>query len=261
MKHAEDTFTGNFSKIYWCVPDGGEAPDEVKEDPNIEVLTGWPDGRSLAEGSLCVVDDLQSEIGREALLLFTFHSSHRKVTLICLNHCLFPKNKYQRVITQSTSSSVIFLTPRDTYTFYRFANQLEPHRAKLLYNSYLDACSHPYGFIVCDLTPGIHPALKYRSFPVSGVPGHGACIYTTEDDINSLMSEDPRYARFSGTIPAPLETPCELKQKEEGANREHSDQTGSELSSGSGTERDSRRGESTRERGDGSTLPAGEERR
>ncbi len=30
-----------------------------------------------------------------------------------------------------------------------------------------------FGFLVCDLANGIHPALKYRTFPVSGVPGDG----------------------------------------------------------------------------------------
>ena len=105
-------------------------------------------------------------------------------------------------------------SPRDTQSFMRFACQLEPHRAKQLYHAYLDACSEPFGFLVCDLTNNIHPALKYKSFPVSGVPGHGAAIYATEDDIRSLLEQDDRYARYSETPPSVDSSPRVVEQTE-----------------------------------------------
>lgn len=203
LQHESESFSKPFTRKYWCMPEGSEAPESIRNDPNFEVMIGWPDGRSLDAGSLCVVDDLQSDIDKNALLLFTVFCSHRNITTINLNHCFFPKNKFQRVLTQSTRYLVCLNSPRDTQSFMRLAQQLEPHRAKELYRAYLDAVSEEYGFLCCDLTSNVHPSLKYRSFPVSGVPGHGACVYATDDDIRSLLQQDERYVRFSDATSAP----------------------------------------------------------
>lgn len=188
----------NFTRRYWCIPAGGAAPAEVLSRGDFEILTGWPSGIDLEHGSLCVVDDLQSEISQEALNCFIVFQHHKSLTLISTNHNLFPTNKFQRTITLSTKYIVVLNSPRDTQSFLRFAVQVEPLRAPALYRAFLDACvSSRFGFLLCDLTTGIHPALKYRTFPVTGVPADGTSIYASDDDINSLIRCDDRYVRFS----------------------------------------------------------------
>ena len=154
-----------------------------------------PDGSTLPHHSLVVLDDLQSEQSKDTLLLHTVHSHHRNLTVICLNHSIFPKNRFQRDLTQSTKYIIVCKNPRDTQAFHRLALQLHPSHARSLYDAYLDACSRPYGYLLCDLTQEAHPALKYRSqlFPSD----EGQCVYATDQELSHLLREHPHYVRYS----------------------------------------------------------------
>lgn len=70
------------------------APPEVIARGDFEILSGWPSGLDLEPDSLCVVDDLQSEINQEALNCFIIYQHHKRLTLISTNHNLFVVSRF-----------------------------------------------------------------------------------------------------------------------------------------------------------------------
>lgn len=199
IKHEREIFTNPFQHYYWCLPEGSEAPLEIQNRSNFQIQHGVPDGATLPHHSLIVLDDLQHAQCMNTVLLHTVHSHHRSQTIISLNHSLFPKNRFQRDLTQSTKYVIVCRNPRDSQAFYRFALQLETGcRARSLYHSYIDACSRPFGYLLCDLTQRAHPALKYRTQLLPS--DDGMKVYATDEELAQLLRDDPRYVRFSDAV-------------------------------------------------------------
>lgn len=194
-------FTSPFRHYFWCLPEGSEAPRQILERPEFQIHYGVPDGGTLPHDSFVVLDDLQHAQNLNTQLLHTVHSHHRNLTILTLNHSIFPKNRFQRDLTQSVKYYLVAKNPRDTQAFFRFALQLDPTRARSLYDSYLDSCSRPFGYLLCDLTQTAHPALRYRSNILPS--DEGLCIYASDEDLARLMRDDPRYVRFSETLHTP----------------------------------------------------------
>jgi hypothetical protein len=220
LKHEKDMFSTPFENYYWCLPHGSVPPSSLHSD--FQIHYGVPDGATLPTNSIVFLDDLQHEQGLESQLLHTVHSHHRNLTVVCLNHSIFPKNnRFHRDQTQSTKYMIICKNPRDTQSFFRLAIQLESGgRARSLYQSYLDACSRPFGYLLCDLTQRVHPALRYRSclFPDDK---EGLCIYASDEDLNRLIQDDPSYERFSEAIHALTPSAPLCQQDEETGSIEH----------------------------------------
>lgn len=198
IEHEQELFSTPFKHYFWCIPAGSEPPQRINEKPEFQILYGVPDGSTLPHDSLVVLDDLQHEQSLNTQLLHTVHSHHRNLTVICLNHSIFPKNRFQRDLTQSVKYFIITKNPRDAQTFHRLALQLEPSRARELYKSYLDACSRPFGYLLCDLTQRAHPALRYRSCILPS--DENLCIYASDADLSHLLRHDSRYGRFSEAL-------------------------------------------------------------
>ena len=193
------------------MPEGSEPPAQVLQRPDFQIHYGVPDGSTLPRDSFVVLDDLQHAQDVNTQLLHTVHSHHRNLTVLTLNHSIFPKNRFQRDLTQSVKYYLIAKNPRDTQAFFRFALQLDPTRARSLYSSYLDSCSRPFGYLLCDLTQQAHPALKYLSTILPS--DEGLTIYATDGDIARLMQDDARYARFSEALHSPCASPIEEQQE------------------------------------------------
>lgn len=206
-------FSNPFRHYFWCLPEGSEPPSQVQQRPDFQIHYGVPDGSKLPRDSFVVLDDLQHAQDVNTQLLHTVHSHHRNLTVLTLNHSIFPKNRFQRDLTQSVKYYLIAKNPRDTQAFFRFALQLDPTRARSLYSSYLDSCCEPFGYLLCDLTQRAHPALKYLSNILPS--DEGLTIYATDQDVARLMREDPRYVRYSEALHSPCASPVEEQQETE----------------------------------------------
>jgi len=194
LEHEQDMFSSPFDHYFWCLPNGSEPPKEIAKRSDFQIHYGVPDGSTLPTNCLVFLDDLQTEQGILTQLLYTVHSHHRDLSVVSLNHNLFPRNRFQRDLSQSTKYIIACNNPRDAQAFFRLAIQLELSRARSLYECYLDACKRPFGYLLCDLTQQVHPALRYRSqlFPSD----EGLCIYTTDEDVQRLIQENGGYERF-----------------------------------------------------------------
>lgn len=225
LQHEKEIFSSPFDFYYWCLPNGSTPPSEISQRGDFNIHYGVPDGVDIPHNSLVFLDDLQHEQGLATQLLHTVHSHHRNLTIITLNHSIFPKNRFQRDQTQSTKYMIICKNPRDTSSFFRLALQLEPSRARSLYEAYQDACSQPFGYLLCDLTQRAHSALRYRT---KVLPSDGqSCIYATEQDISRLLQSDEcNYVRFSDAAHSSLTSNSQSQQGSEEGSLVDTNETG-----------------------------------
>ena len=77
------------------------------------------------------------------LPLFTRGSHHRGISVLYLTQNLFPPGKLSHTISLNSHYLVIFRNPRDS-------KQMFPGRTDYLMESFRDATSRPYGYLVID---------------------------------------------------------------------------------------------------------------
>ena len=130
--------------------------------PNVELVEGFPDNLTdMIRGhdhSLIVLDDLMSQCSNDQRVadLFTRGSHHHGISVLYLTQNLFPSGELSRTISLNSHYLVIFRNPRDSLSVSTLAKQMFPGRTGYLMESFRDATSRPYGYLVIDchqLTP------------------------------------------------------------------------------------------------------------
>ena len=150
----------NTTKIIYCYGEYQKKFDELP--PNVELMEGFPDNlNDMVRGhdhSLVVLDDLMSQCSNDQRVadLFTRGFHHRGISVLYLTQNLFPPGKLSRTISLNSHYFVIFRNPRDSLGISTLAKQMFPGRTDYLMESFRDATSRPYGYLVIDchqLTP------------------------------------------------------------------------------------------------------------
>ena len=80
---------------------------------------------------------------------------------------MFPKNRESRTISLNAQYIVAFKNPRDATQVTHLARQMYPGRVKYMQETFKDATSGPYGYLLLDLkqeTPE-HLRLRTNVFP------------------------------------------------------------------------------------------------
>ena len=88
--------------------------------------------------------------------LFTNGSHHRNLTVIYLVQNVYNQGKSQRTISLNLHYSVVFRNGRDASQFRTMAYPICPNDGKWLVDSFMDATSKPYGYLVLDHHPSTH---------------------------------------------------------------------------------------------------------
>ena len=78
--------------------------------PESDHLKSW-----FPKGGLLVLDDPMAEEGedKELLDLFTKHSHHQNITVLCLCQDMFRPGKYAKSISRNAHHTIAFKNPRD----------------------------------------------------------------------------------------------------------------------------------------------------
>ena len=105
-----------------------------------------------------VLDDLISQCSNDQRVadLFTRGLHHRGISVLYLTQNIFQPGKLSRTISLNSHYLVIFRNPRDSLGISTLAKQIFPGRTDYLMESFRDATSRPYGYLVIDchqLTP------------------------------------------------------------------------------------------------------------
>ncbi|OOY92481.1 hypothetical protein BOW17_12380 [Solemya velum gill symbiont] len=149
-------------KVLYCYGIYQPLFDEIERElPYVRFQQGLPSEREVSELSdreqchVIVLDDLMDEVtsspDMEALFVRGMH--HRHLTVIYLNQNLFCKGKHSRTINLNTHVLVLMKNPRDVSQIQCLARQSFPGKSKFVMESYKDATSESYGYLVLDFSP------------------------------------------------------------------------------------------------------------
>ncbi len=163
LDNLEELFYPVPTKILYCYGEHQKEFDDLSQKlPNIEFVDGFPnDLYASVEGhnkSLVILDDLMSQCSNDTRVsdLFTRGSHHRGISVFFLTQNLFPPGKLSRTISLNSHYMIVFRNPRDSLGISTLAKQVFPHRVNYLLDSFRDATSKPYGYLLIDchqLTP------------------------------------------------------------------------------------------------------------
>ena len=168
LRHTDCLFERPIRKIVYCY---GHWQDSFREMGNqVTLVEGIPEDISTLFPSHCrpgiiVLDDLMRNCsGDERILdLFTKVSHHCDVTCIYLTQNLFPPGKFSRSISLNAHYIIAFNNPRDTLGFRTLAQQAFAGQVPYVWESFQDATSQPYGYLMLDLHPRTPVTLRLQS--------------------------------------------------------------------------------------------------
>ena len=152
--------------ITWCYGQWQPAYATLKQQvPNVSFEEGLPDSSMFdpTTRNLVVIDDLMAETDVRVTTLFTKTSHHANTSVVYLIQNLFPKNKESRTISLNAQYMVLFKNPRDTSQITHLAKQMYPGRVKFLQESFTDATTIPYGYLLIDLKQETPEDLRLRT--------------------------------------------------------------------------------------------------
>ena len=119
--------------------------------PDHEALVQWfPQGQGVL-----VLDDLMDEGSHDkrVLDLFTKHSHHQGVTVLYLCQDMFPVGRYAKSISRNAHYIVAFKNPRDQLGVRNVMLQSFPTTWKDTLETFHQATTRPYGYLMLDLHP------------------------------------------------------------------------------------------------------------
>ena len=135
--------------------------------PNLEVF----DGR---QRTLLILDDLMHETDDRVSQIVTRVSHHKNVSVLYLTQNLFYGSKQNRTMSLNSHYLVLFKNARDATQISHLAGQMYPGKSKFMIESYRDATSNPFSYLLVDLKPDTEDRFRLRS---NIFPGETSYVY------------------------------------------------------------------------------------
>lgn len=180
IKNGELIIRPNPTRIIYCYKSWQSGYDEMLQDiPNIEFFNGILEMATLNknEYNLVILDDLMTECinSEEVMNLFTVGSHHLNTSVFFLTQNIFSKGKFSRDISLNSNYIIVFKNPRDQQQLQILARQMFPDNSKFLIESFQDATSKAYGYILIDLKQTTEPRNRIQT---GVLPDERRFIYT-----------------------------------------------------------------------------------
>jgi hypothetical protein len=156
-------FDKKISEVLYCLPVG--QPNELETGVHIKFHEGIPDVEMFADKipRLVILDDLLGESNKNLIELFTRGSHHFNISLVFITQNIFNQGKGQRDISLNAHFIVCFKNPRDKNQILNLSRQVFPENTKFVQESYQDATSKPYGYLLMDLTQTQDDVYRFRT--------------------------------------------------------------------------------------------------
>ena len=158
--------------------------DQLLQIREIRFIEGLP--TSLADdvllppqkNNLLIVDDLMAEACQNSQMekLFTQFVHHRNVSCMYIVQNFFCQGKTSRTISLNANYLVLYKNVRDRSQIMHLAKQMFPLRSKYFLESYIDATSPPFGYLLIDFKASTPDVLRLRTDIVSGLVGGSGCV-------------------------------------------------------------------------------------
>ena len=155
-------------KIIWCFREFQPGYKDIMSLPNVELVEGMPDLDQLRSDAgtrkLIVMDDMMEAMDKKncgLTDLFTRGCHHWNVSVFHIVQNLF----YGNIRTARINSHYIILlrNPSDKLQAVQLARQLYPGKTLGFLETYKEACSQPFGYLVVDLAPETREELRLRT--------------------------------------------------------------------------------------------------
>ena len=150
-------------RIVWCF---GCYQDLFRSVDGVEFVESVPDMNILDGGkkkTLLIIGDLISETDARVTKIFTKGSHHLNCSVIYISQNLFNKGKENRNICLNTHYLVLFKNPRDSAQIVHLGRQIFPDATKYFKESFADATSLPFGYLLIDLRTTTPDLLRLRT--------------------------------------------------------------------------------------------------
>ena len=191
LRHLEQIFEGPaINDVLYCYGVYQGLFDDMSRAINgIHFQEGLPSRQDIEDlssesgQSLLVLDDLMSRVtSSEAMSdLFCQFCHHKNISVIYLTQNLFHGGKCARTIALNTSALVLMKGMRNSSQIRYLAGQIYPGNTAYLLDSYKDAVSENYGYLVVDMSPATPDLYRLRTHifsdrdtviytPASGLP-------------------------------------------------------------------------------------------
>ena len=143
----------------------GEYQNWMMEYPEIDFIEGLPNELEFNKNktNLLIIDDLMHETNEFVSKLFTKGSHHRNLSVMLLTQNIFHQNKHARLISLNTHYMIVFKNVRDASQITNLAKQMYPGNAAYLQESYRDATSRSYSYLMIDLKSDTNDLLRLRT--------------------------------------------------------------------------------------------------
>ncbi len=151
-------------EILWCYSQWQPLYNDLVK--YAKFVQGLPDLSELKkncnQSKLLILDDLMQDVQKKSLAqLFTQGCHHWNITCIHIVQNLF----YGGLRTSRVNAQYIILmkNPSDKLQAMNLAKQIVPGKVSYFLESYEEACTQPYGYLVIDLSQDTPEYLKLRT--------------------------------------------------------------------------------------------------
>ena len=138
-------------RIVWCF---GCYQDWFRTVDGVEFVECVPDMSILDGGkkrTLLIIDDLKSETDTRVTKIFTKGSHHLNCNVVYISQNFFNKDMENTNICFDIHYLVLFKNPRDSAQIVHLGRQIFADVIKYFKESFADATSLPYGYLLIDL--------------------------------------------------------------------------------------------------------------
>ena len=183
LREKEDMFSSPPEKVLYCYGIYQPLFDTVeKEMPFVTFHRGLPSEdmlKHLSSSNRCnlvILDDLMDYVtaSKEMESLFVKGVHHLHLTVLYINQNLYCKGKNSRTINLNTHIYVLMKNPRDLSQLLCLGRQAFLGKSSFLMETYKDATSQHYGYLVLDFSPGAEEDYRVRT---KVFPGEDTIIY------------------------------------------------------------------------------------
>jgi len=116
-----------------------------------------------AGGSIVIIDDFMSEIGKDLVDIVTVSARHNNASTFILLQSLFPIARMARQISLNVKYMYIFKNPRENAQFSHLIRQVLPQDNRWMQQAYAEATKNPYSYVMLDMTQECPDKIRFRS--------------------------------------------------------------------------------------------------
>ncbi|KAF4520551.1 hypothetical protein B566_EDAN008750 [Ephemera danica] len=186
----------NIFEVIWCYGADQILYDEIKKSCKIPVrfIEGIPSLNEIVPENhpparLVVIDDQMRECNDHIVDLFTKGSHHRNLSIIYITQNVFHQGKGQRDISLNSHYLVALKNPRDRQQILHLARQICPENPRYVQESYFDATSQAYGYLLIDMKQDTPDEYRFRSHIF---PGEKNIVYVQKSYIKRNRLQKPQ---------------------------------------------------------------------